>query len=93
LDEQNTLGRFFEYAEDAYPLIKDRYKGLGSSPAIVSKETIMDPRTRRLIQVTINDVYDMQRRMDILVGKGKDDVRGRKELLMDFKFTKEDIDN
>lgn len=93
LDNQTTLSRFFEYIEQFYPVIKDRYKGLGSSSAIVSKETIMDPRTRRLIRVTINDVAEMQRRMSTLVGKSKEDVRNRKELLMNYKFTKADIDN
>lgn len=92
IDNQTTLARFFEYIEDFYPVIKDRYKGLGSSPAIVSKETIMDPRTRRLIQVTMQDVRDMQMRMSPLVGHSKDDRMGRKEILMDFKFTKDDID-
>ena len=43
--------------------------------------------------VTINDVAEMQRRMSTLVGKSKEDVRNRKELLMNYKFTKADIDN
>lgn len=93
LDEQTTLSRFFEYTDKLYPVIKDRYKGLGSSSAAVSKETIMDPRTRRLIQVTIDDINDMKRTMSMLIGKGREDIKNRKELLMDFKFTKEDIDN
>ena len=93
IDNQTTLSRFFEYIEQFYPVIKDRYKGLGSSPAIVSKETIMDPRTRRLIRVTINDIAEMQRRMSVLVGKSKEDIRNRKELLMNYKFSKADIDN
>lgn len=93
INNETTIARFFEYIETFYPVIKDRYKGLGSSAAIVSKETIMDPRTRRLIQVTMGDIAEMQREMSTLVGGRKEDVRNRKELLMDFKFSKEDIDN
>jgi hypothetical protein len=31
--------------------------------------------------------------MPTLVGKGSDDIKARKEMLMNFKFTIEDIDN
>lgn len=87
-----TLARFFEYIEDMYPVIKDRYKGLGSSSAVVSKEVIMDPKTRRIIRINANDV-DTMRRMGVLVGDGKDNKRERKDLLLDFKFTMDMIDN
>lgn len=92
VDDTTTLARFFEYIEDMYPVIKDRYKGLGSSSAIVSKEVIMDPRTRRIIRVNANDVTTMQR-MGVLVGDGKENKRQRKDLLLDFKFTMDMIDN
>lgn len=87
-----TLSKFFEFIEGMYPVIKDRYKGLGSSSAIVSKEVIMDPVTRRIIRVTANDI-DAMRKMEILVGGGKDNISSRKELLLNFEFTKDMIDN
>ena len=86
------LSQFFEYIESHYPVIKDRYKGLGSSDAKVSKEVIMDPKTRRIVRVNMDDP-DTIRRLGILVGKSKDEVEGRKELLMNFKFTEDMIDN
>jgi len=92
IDRQTVLSRFFEYVEDLYPVIKGRYKGLGSSDAIVMREVVMDPRTRRIIRVTVNDVLTMQK-MGALVGNGKDNIMKRKEMLLDFKFTKADIDN
>ena len=88
---QTTLARFFEFIEKMYPVIKARYKGLGSSAAQVSREVIMDPATRRLVRVVMDK--DTMKTMPVLVGKGKDDIDARKEMLMNFKFTVEDIDN
>lgn len=87
-----TLSRFFEEMEKLYPKIKDRYKGLGSSDPSVSKEIILDPKTRRLIQVTIDDPRTEQQ-LGILTGDGRFNVAGRKELLSQFKFDKTMIDN
>lgn len=87
-----TIGRFFEQIERMYPIIRDRYKGLGESPASVSKEVIMDPRTRRLIRVSMND-GDTFNTMGMLIGDGKENKRDRKEMLMNFKFTMDMIDN
>ena len=92
IDKTAPLSEFFEYIESHYPAIKDRYKGLGSSDAKVSKEVIMDPKTRRIVRVSMDDP-DTIRRLGVLVGKSKDEVEGRKELLMDFKFTEDMIDN
>ena len=87
-----TLTRFFEDVERYYPTIKDRYKGLGSSPAYASREVIMDPKTRRLLRVTMNGLETMSI-MGNLVGSGKDNMQARKEMLMNFKVTKDMIDN
>lgn len=92
VDRTAPLSEFFEYIESHYPAIKDRYKGLGSSDAKVSKEVIMDPKTRRIVRVSMNDP-DTFRRLGVLVGKSKDEIEGRKQLLMDFKFTEDMIDN
>lgn len=92
LDRTGFLSEFFEYVESHYPAIKERYKGLGSSDAKVSKEVIMDPKTRRIVRVSMDDP-DTIRRLGVLVGKSKDEIEGRKELLMDFKFTEDMIDN
>ena len=90
--KQSTIARFFEDIEKMYPVIKDRYKGLGESAAIVSKEVIMDPRTRRLVRVTMDDP-DVMRTLGMLVGDGKENKTNRKEMLMNFKFTMDMIDN
>lgn len=90
--QQTTLAQFFECIEKAYPTIKARYKGLGSSSAIVSKEVITDPRTRRLVRVTMDD-YEIMKTMGMLVGDGKENNAKRKEMLMNFKFSMDMIDN
>lgn len=89
---QTTLSRFFEYIERVYPTITDRYKGLGSSDAEISREVIMDPRTRRIMRVTMEDANTM-RILGNLVGDGKDNMSARKEMLLNFNFTKDMIDN
>lgn len=92
IDKTTVLSEFFEYIESRYPAIKDRYKGLGSSDAKVSKEVIMDPNTRRIVRVSMDDP-DTFKRLGVLMGKSRDEVEGRKELLMNFKFTEDMIDN
>lgn len=92
IERTTPLSGFFEFIEDMYPVIKDRYKGLGSSSSVVSREVIMDPRTRRIIRVSANDI-DTMRQMGVLVGDGKQNKAERKELLLNFKFTMDMIDN
>lgn len=89
---QTTILRYFEYIERLYPSIKARYKGLGSSAASVSREVLMDPKTRRLLRVTMDDA-EIMKTMGMLVGDGKDNKNARKEMLMGFKFDMSMIDN
>ncbi len=53
-----------------------RYKGLGEMNAIQLWETTMNPETRTLIQVRIDDLADAEQRVSILMG---DDVDPRRE--------------
>ena len=47
----------------------NRYKGLGEMDAVQLKETTMDPKTRLLIQVDIEDPFLVERRVNVLMGK------------------------
>ena len=87
-----TLSRFFEVIQKMYPQIKDRYKGLGSSDPSVMREVVTDPKTRRIYQITMDDIQRTKEQMGILVGKSREEVMKRKQLLLDFKFTVADID-
>ena len=86
-----TIARFFEDISRRYPVIKDRFKGLGSSDAKVSKEIIMDPRTRRIFKIDASDV-NIMKTYDMLVGKTPDDIKARKEMLLNFEWKPSDID-
>jgi DNA gyrase subunit B len=92
IDAQTELSHFFEEIEDMYPRITGRYKGLGSSDPMVLREVVMDPRTRRLKRVTIEDALTYEK-MGALVGKSRDNVLARKEIMMNFKWTQADIDS
>lgn len=88
---ETTLAQFFENIQRKYPIIKDRYKGLGSSDPKVLREIIMDPKTRRIFRVDASDVNIMQT-YDMLIGKGKDAMKARKEMIMNFEWKPSDID-
>lgn len=90
--QTTTIARFFETINRHFPQIKDRYKGLGSSDADVMAATVMNPATRNIYRVDVSDVNRTIERMNALVGKRKEDILTRKGLLLDFKFTKNDID-
>lgn len=87
-----TIAHFFEHVEKFYPVIKARYKGLGQNPADISEEVLMNPRTRRLVRVNMDDP-EIMTTFSMLVGDNKEDKEARKEMLMDFKFTMDMIDN
>lgn len=88
---ETTLAQFFENIQRKYPIIKDRYKGLGSSDPKVLREIIMDPKTRRIFRVDASDV-NIMKTYDMLIGKGKEAVQARKEMIMNFEWKPSDID-
>lgn len=55
-----------------------RSKGLGENDAEMMWHTTMNPETRRLIRVTINDVVAMQNAFELFLG---DDVKPRKAFI------------
>ncbi|WHQ36519.1 DNA topoisomerase IV subunit B [Spiroplasma sp. SV19] len=95
----NTKNKKIDYAWDENELktklstLKDkfelqRYKGLGEMNAEQLWETTMDPETRQLILVTIDDALMAEKRIVTLMG---DDARKRKDWIDEnVKFTLED---
>ena len=61
-----------------------RYKGLGEMDAIQLKETTMDPKTRLLIQVDIEDPILVEKRVNVLMGRDTSIRRAWVEENVDF---------
>ena len=73
-----------------------RYKGLGEMNASQLKETTMDPKSRTLIRVNIEDPLIVERRVGILMGKDPSVRRKWVEENIDFtmrEVTKKGIDD
>ena len=65
-----------------------RYKGLGEMNAEQLWDTTMNPETRTLVQVKIEDMADAEQRISVLMG---DKVEPRKEWIDTFvSFESED---
>ena len=65
-----------------------RYKGLGEMNPEQLWETTMNPNGRKLLQVTIEDMAEVERRVTILMG---DKVEPRKEYISEYaNFNRED---
>ncbi len=84
--DDNELNEKIEKIGKGYQL--QRYKGLGEMSAEQLWETTMNPATRNLIQVTVEDAAKAERMITTLMG---DKVEGRKEFLAKYaNFNKRD---
>lgn len=85
----NTLYEFFDNIEKLYPQVIERYKGLGQSPKEMLHEKVMNPETRRLIKVTMDDTTHTT----LTKLFSKKSIDDRKEMLMNYKYDMSIIDN
>jgi len=71
LDEQERQGVLDRIAAEKNrgKISTTRFKGLGEMNPMQLRETTMDPDTRRLVQLTVDDADETERLMSMLLGK------------------------
>ena len=79
-----SIGEFLQSTIKLQPSIELRYKGLGELSSEDMWETVMNPESRTLIQLTVDDVEKACQTFDILHGKGKVNADNRRKLTDTF---------
>ena len=67
-EKQGIFDRLAAENKRAKPQVT-RFKGLGEMNPLQLRETTMDPNTRRLVQLTLEDVTATEAMMDMLLAK------------------------
>lgn len=75
LDEDEKEGVLDRLSNKRAKINVQRFKGLGEMNPLQLRETTMDPNTRRLVQLTIDDDDQTNEMMDMLLGKKRADDR------------------
>ena len=75
------------------PGIELRYKGLGELSENDMWMTVMNPETRTLIQLTVDDIEKACETFDTLHGKGKVNADNRRKLTDSFEINMDLLDN
>ena len=92
--DRMTLGEFLTMVEGKYSVvIEQRFKGLGESSADLMFRTMMNPKTRKLIRITMKDVEDAMETLKILHGDSAEMREMRRKILDEADITLDDIDN
>jgi len=74
-DEKNGVLDRLEAEKKRGKINVQRFKGLGEMNPLQLRETTMDPNTRRLVQLTIDDVAQTIETMDMLLAKKRSNDR------------------
>lgn len=88
-----SIGEFLQLTLKLQPGIELRYKGLGELSEDDLWETVMNPETRTLIQLTVSDVEEACKMYDVLHGKGKANSSDRREMTEAFEINRDLLDN
>ncbi|MCE0493390.1 DNA topoisomerase IV subunit B [Vibrio salinus] len=75
LDEAEKASVLERLSKKKAKINVQRFKGLGEMNPLQLRETTMDPNTRRLVQLTIDDTEATTEMMDMLLGKKRADDR------------------
>ena len=84
-----------QYREQLGKFELQRYKGLGEMNADQLWDTTMNPESRTLLQVTIDDFFDANRRVEVLMGDKanlrRDWIEEHVSFTLEDDFAKEDV--
>lgn len=75
LDDEEKAGILERLSQKRGKIDVQRFKGLGEMNPLQLRETTMDPNTRRLVQLTIDDAEETFRMMDMLLSKKRAEDR------------------
>ena len=87
-----TIGDLLAYSIKYQPKIEKRYKGLGEVQWWDLAETIMNPTSRILIQLTLDDVDRDLAIIEALHSSSTDAKRYRRKLMSEYKISRDEID-
>jgi DNA gyrase subunit B len=88
-----SIGEFLDLVSKFKPTILSRFKGLGEANSDQLWDTTLNPDTRILIQLTMEDVERDLRIFQKLHGQSKQDLEDRKKMMHEYKIKREDLDN
>lgn len=92
--ELMSYGQLMRMCNDAFKIpILQRYKGLGEMETIMVFPSMMNPKTRKLIRVTSDDIKRTIARMEYLHGDSPKMREARRKMLEAADITAADIDN
>lgn len=92
--DRMTIGDFLTLMNAKYDIkIEQRYKGLGESDGNVLFETSLNPKVRKLIRFSIDNIKETMQTFELLHGKNEKMREKRRELLEEANISYTDIDN
>ena len=90
---QMSIGEFLDNSAKYQIKIIRRFKGLGEASSKQLWDTTLNPDTRILIQLTMDDVERDLKIFAKLHGQTKADLLARKEMMASYKIKRDDLDN
>lgn len=92
--ELMTYGQFMEMCAKTFMIdIEQRYKGIGEGKADMTFPSMMNPKTRKLIRITMDDAEDAMKTICLLHGSSDEMRKARRKMLAEADITLQDIDN
>lgn len=88
-----SIGEFLDLTSKFKAKIITRFKGLGEANSKQLWDTTLNPDTRTLIQLTMDDVEKDLKIFEKLHGQSKQNVEDRKKMMSEYKIARDDLDN